>query len=480
MPPRGSPKTKKGGGSSQHSPNKGDYSLHRQLQHKIAENELKRFQITKESFFTTKESADLKESFPISFSERYGIMQRHVKSNSNISLNDISLHDYSSYPFDTFEDDHESVGGRSICSNNDDSNSSVNSYTSENLFSGIIEKCENSIKIEKFHESELEKHQIISNGNEIVKNIKTQTNNMEIFNKDPNIRTNLCMAVEEQCVKPFGMQKFINKTDSVQNIKPNVKIISPDEDSNVKVDHLNPTVQIVHTIVKNNDNSSPNILKTFSENLNRISKRASFKNPTDSNIKPIKSLSKRFKKQTKTNNRENDSVLGSKRNKNKSLAPLAPGVKNPKMSPAKFEIKTYSEEHKVGSKNSALLSDAKSKINWFQKQVANSRNDSGQNSVRNSLREDNTKVSTLKKEFDSSFNNACIEKYLMRDQKLLEIYSGYVSDKIKHFTPKDVLISHGPCETKKIENQKTVDSMTDSNKIVCGNIKIYIDIEDSI
>lgn len=440
VPPRGSPKTKKGGGSSQHSPNKGEYSLHLQLQHKIAENELKRFQISKEKFAS-------KDGAPVSFSERYGIMQRCAKNDSNISLNDISLHDYSSYPFDVYED-QGSEGSKSICSNNDDSQSSV---YSEN-FSGIIEKCESSIEIEKLQKVCPPE----SVPNEIVKNIKTQTNNMENFNKDPNIRSNLCMDIEEP-VKPFGMQKFINK-DSVQ--KP-VKISS--EQSNIRNNHLTPVVQIINA--KNTDYSGQNILKTFSDNLNRISIRASFKNSTESKLN--RSLKKRFKKQSKLNDQSDP-----KTHKNKSLAPLAPGVKNPKMTPAKFEIKTYSEEHKVeGSKSSALLSDAKSKINWFQKQVVNSRNDSGQNSVRNSQREDNTKVQVLKKEYDDS----CIEKYLMRDQKLLEIYSGYVSDKIKHFTPKDKLNTD---DAKIIENQKV--AVADPNKVIFGNFKIYIDIEDSI
>ncbi|XP_077284756.1 uncharacterized protein LOC143910241 [Arctopsyche grandis] len=448
VPPRGSPKIKKSGGSSQHSPNKGEYSLHRQLQHKIAESELKRFQITNN--FHNDSALQVNNTF------------HSLKIHSDATLNNVSLHNYGDFVFDALEHD----------SNDDDSLSSIHSpFEDDGLdFDGIVEECE------YISRECISKPVFIKPLTELSckeKDIKTQTNNMENFNDDPDIRANL-HEPNDQPKKSFGMQKFMHKKHSTKENIYQVDVHNFETKSNKNVD---PTTLVSsgHThrkMLKSPDFASSKILKTLSDNINKFSRKSPVDYPVESTQGKATGADTFF--------------FNLKKNKSKCLAPLAPGVKNPKMSPAKFEIKTYPEEHKsIENKSFVYASDAKSKINWFQKQVLHLET-SPEQSVRKSLRMDHEKVSNLKKGFDMPtakikiMNDDCIEKYLIRDQKLLEIYSGYVSDKVKHFSSNTDLNLD---DSKKSENQMQIaipNAVIEKNKNVFGNVKIYIDIEDSI
>lgn len=307
--------------------------------------------------------------------------------------------------------------------------------------------------------------------------LRSQTGKMENFNMNQDLRENISSPQELQgsSTKTFGMGKFMRKkhkdnSDTSTDVRndgasgfneyksPIPSVVEPDVISNSSTDLRN---------TKSPDSTS-RVFKSMINNFSRFSKRRPKMDENDD-----KSAVKRMKKDEK--GIQNDSHQSSKssnvigeitkkfpiklKRKEKRMAPMAP-LGNIKRGSARFEIKTYSEEHNHPTNKSDVCTTAKTKINWFQKQLKQFESVSEQGSLRsskNSFKVSKNKVSGLTKEFDRVANTETLPSIEHKSFSLprslksqhclyesetqtntcgrnVQVYPGTVSDRIQRFT----------------------------------------------
>lgn len=309
--------------------------------------------------------------------------------------------------------------------------------------------------------------------------LKSQTGQMENFNTNQNLRENVSspQELQESSTKTFGMGKFMRKkhkanddtTTDVRNDatsgfdgckSPIPSIFEPDVIFNSGTDLRN---------TKSPDSISSGVFKSMINNFSRFSKRRPKmdENQDEAAIKRMKINEKGITNESH-HGAKSSNVIGEitkkfpikLKRKEKRMAPMAP-LGNMKRGSARFEIKTYSEEHNNPTNNkSDVCTTAKTKINWFQKQLKQFESDSEQGSARsskNSFKVSKNKVSGLTKEFDrvanteslpniehKSFSLPCnlqsqhclyeSEMQINTRGRNVQVYSGTVSDRVQRFS----------------------------------------------
>lgn len=358
--------------------------------------------------------------------------------------------------------------------------------------------------------------------------LKSQTGQMENFNMNQDLRENVGSPQDLQgsSIKTFGMGKFMRKKhrdngDTITDVRndvisgfegymsPNPSIVEPDVISNSSTDLKNR---------KSPDSTSSRVFKSVINNFSRFSKRRPKMDETEdkSDVKRMKKDEKGMQNESHHSSAKSSNVIGEitkkipikMKRKEKRMAPMAP-LGYIKRGSARFEIKTYSEEHNNPTNNkSDVCTTAKTKINWFQKQLGQFESDSEQGSVRsskNSFKVSKNKVSGLTKEFDRVANLPNIENKsfslprTLKSQHCLhesetqintcgrnvQVHPGTVSDRVQRFS----LISAADGSKGPINELKRIRKVTEKVDLKCTEPKkeivrqpyhMQIEIEDYI